>query len=513
MTFWIVAGVLALVAALAVGRALLSTRPDGTGTPDGMDIRIYRDQLSTVEKDLARGLVTDDEAERLRTEIKRRILEADRAKGSAAEQAPRNLTFGAAITAGIVMIGGSFWVYQEIGAPGYPDLPIEKRFAEAEKARKERPTQAELEADLPVSPPVETNAEYAELVEKLRAAVKERPDELEGWVLLARNEAQLGNLPQAHAAQRRVIELKGDEATSQDFTTYAALLVQSAGGVVSRDADWALNGALSRDPRNQIARYYAGLMHLQTGRPDQTFQFWESLLREGPATAPWIPIIRGRLESVAAMAGIKYTLPPDAALASPHGEVSGGPTQEDIAAAAEMSPEERQEFIRSMVDQLGQRMAEEGGPPSDWAKLIRAHGILGNTDRAAAIWAEAQQTFADPADLAPIREAAAAAGVAEETAPELRGPTQDDIDAAAEMTEEERDDSVEAMVDQLMERLATEGGAPAEWAMLIRSLGVIGDTDRAAAIWAEAQQRFEDPEHIELLRAAARAAGVAEPSE
>lgn len=503
MTFWIVSGALTLISALWIGWALLRPRAVPKDGEEPLDIRIYSDQLQSVEKDLARGVVTEDEAGRLRTEIKRRILEADKARAGAAREAPRSLSFAAAALAGTFMIGGAYLLYGQIGASGYEDQPLSKRIADAEAMRKARPSQAEYEARMPAEAALEVDPQYIELVEQLRAAVTENPEELQGWVLLARNEARLGNLAEAHAAQLRVIELSGEAATSDDFTTYAALLIQAAGGNVSRQAEQALEGALSRDPRNPIARYYSGLMHLQTGRPDQTFAFWEPLLRQGPPDAPWIPIIRARLESVAALAGIQYTLPP--AMVSPH----GGPSAEDMAAAADMSPEDRQAMVQSMVDQLGARLAEEGGPPSDWAKLVQAHGVLGNTDRAAAIWAEAQRTFSDPADLAPIREAAASAGV-EGVGPDGRGPTAEDVEAAAALSSEDRQDMVRGMVEQLGARLAEEGGPPSDWAMMIASLGVLGERERAEAIWAEAQEIFTDPEQLAILRRAAVSAGIAE---
>ncbi|MBD3764142.1 MAG: c-type cytochrome biogenesis protein CcmI, partial [Rhodobacterales bacterium] len=81
---------------------------------------------------------------------------------------------------------------------------------------------------------------------------------------------------------------------------------------------------------------------------------------------------------------------------------------------ADMTEEERQAMIRSMVDGLAERLATEGGGAQDWARLIGALGVLGDTDRARTIWAEAQGVFADrPEDLAAVRAAARQAGVAE----------------------------------------------------------------------------------------------------
>ena len=292
MTFWIISGALALVSALLIGLAMLRRRPQDDAAASRTDIGIYRDQLNAVEKDLARGVVTEGEAERLRTEIKRRILDADKAGELGTAEAPAGLNLAAAAIAGVVVIGGSFLLYQQIGAPGYEDQPLSKRVADAEKMREARPSQAEYEAKMPAEDPADVDPQYVELVEQLRKAVVENPNEIEGWLLLARNETRLGNLPEAHAAQRQVIELKGNGVTADDYVTYASILIQAAGGNVSKEADWALNGALSIDSKNPIARYYAGLMHLQTGRPDQAFAFWEPLLRESAPDAPWVPIIR-----------------------------------------------------------------------------------------------------------------------------------------------------------------------------------------------------------------------------
>jgi cytochrome c-type biogenesis protein CcmH len=85
-----------------------------------------------------------------------------------------------------------------------------------------------------------------------------------------------------------------------------------------------------------------------------------------------------------------------------------------MANAADMTPQERMEMIRGMVENLNDRLANEGGTAAEWAQLIAALGNLGETDRAAAIWGEAQQVFAArPDDLGTVRAAAERAGVAE----------------------------------------------------------------------------------------------------
>jgi len=100
---------------------------------------------------------------------------------------------------------------------------------------------------------------------------------------------------------------------------------------------------------------------------------------------------------------VKYSLP-----------TLRGPNADDIANAQTMTEGDRQDMIRGMVSQLATRLADEGGPASEWARLISAYGVLGETGNAAAIWAEAQTVFAGAdAELATLRAAAEAAGVAQ----------------------------------------------------------------------------------------------------
>ncbi|MEM1431049.1 MAG: c-type cytochrome biogenesis protein CcmI [Pseudomonadota bacterium] len=409
MTFWIVAIGLAALVAVPMTLALLRAR-QAEAEMERFDIQIYRDQLSAVEKDLARGIVTGDEAERLRVEIKRRILDADRAarhEGDGAG-APFGATMAAAALSGVVVIGGSFLLYQRLGAPGYPDLPRAERIAAAEEARQTRPGQSEAETSVPPLPPTEAAPEFLDLMAQLRAAVVERPADLQGHTLLARNEASLGNFTAAHRAQAQVLLIKGPGATASDFADYGDLLVLAAGGYVSPEAERAFEAALARDPTNGAARYYMGAMYSQTGRPDLAFNIWEAQLRQGPPNAPWIAPIRGQIEMAARRAGVDYILPPVS-------EAPGlaGPSAADMAAAQDMSPLERMEMIEGMVSGLSERLATEGGPPEEWARLIRAYGVLGRRDAAAAIWAEAQQVFADDITRVPILRAARDAGVAQ----------------------------------------------------------------------------------------------------
>jgi cytochrome c-type biogenesis protein CcmH len=79
-----------------------------------------------------------------------------------------------------------------------------------------------------------------------------------------------------------------------------------------------------------------------------------------------------------------------------------------MEAMSELPPEQQAQMIEGMVSGLAQRLANEGGPPEDWARLITAFGVLGRTDQAQAVYEEALGVFAEnPAAIAQIEEAGA----------------------------------------------------------------------------------------------------------
>lgn len=413
MTFWIIAIALALVATTFVVLALLRGKI-GDEPPAAYDLRVYRDQLKEVDRDLARGVIAATDADRVRIEVSRRILAADAQLQQNDDNGgqPKQVALIAAALTAVVLIAGTAWLYSTLGAPGYLDQPLKHRIATAKERHDSRPTQAEFVTDLPVQPAKEPDTEqYAQLMKKLRDTVAERPDDLQGHALLARNESSLGNMAAAATAQANVIRLKGDETTSRDYIIYADILINETQGYVSPEAEAALSKAMQLDGRNQLARYYWGLMLMQNDRPDLSFRIWDELLQTSTPDAPWVPVIRSRIEDLAWLAGVDYKLPPQAPVATPG---LTGPSAEDMETASEMTPEDRQAMIRNMVEQLNERLADEGGTPAEWARLISVLGVLGETDRATAIWGEAQTVFAGKeAALEEVRAGAKSAGLVE----------------------------------------------------------------------------------------------------
>lgn len=407
--FWILSAALTL----AVGLVILLPAWRGRSAADrpaaAYDLGVYRVQLREVDRDLERGVIGAEDAQRLKSEIGRKVLDADKRMNAAMPSSNEGRPWIVAAVLGLLLVG-AFGLYWREGVPNAPDMPIAERFAAAEDAYRARPSQAEAEAAAPKRPapdPAQVDPDYMALIDQLRAAVAQNPDDRRGLELLVQNEMRLGNLPEARVAAERLVALEGDQPNADDLMRLASLMIEAAGGVITPEAEQVLVRALQIDGSQPQARYLLGVLQIQNGRPDRAFPLWRRLLEEGPADAPWIPGIRGAIDELAWLAGERGFVAPE-----PPAAAMPGPDAAAMEAAEELPEDERDEMIRGMVTGLQQRLASEGGSPEEWARLIRALSVLGESAQARAIWDEAQIRFAGREDaLAPLTEAARNAGL------------------------------------------------------------------------------------------------------
>ena len=66
-----------------------------------------------------------------------------------------------------------------------------------------------------------------------------------------------------------------------------------------------------------------------------------------------------------------------------------GPTREDMRAAEQMTPEQRQEMIRGMVGRLAERLEENPGDLAGWLRLAQARSVLGEPGKSADAYGKA----------------------------------------------------------------------------------------------------------------------------
>ncbi len=397
MTFWIICCLLTVAVTAMIVVPMF--RPPQIEAEDPQ-IALYKAQLAEVDRDVARDVVAPEDAERAKAEIARRLI-ATANQSHAVSESP--ITRPVAAVTALAVVGLAGVTYWSLGAPGYADLPLKTRIALGDEARENRPSQQEAEAAAPQLDPPDVPEDYLVSVEQLRTLVPLRPDDLRGWELLAFHESQLRDYAAAAAAQARVIAIKADAATVDDLVRHADLLVAAADGFISPETEVVVREILRVNPQSIPGRYYLGALFDQTDRPDRALQLWRSILEAGAGETFHLAMARRQVEMTAARAGITYTPPDPQELA-----------MEDVLASQDLDDDARAEMISGMIASLADRLATQGGPVTQWARLIVAYGVVGRTDDAKDILAEARGVFgASQEALAVLDEAAMRAGLSQ----------------------------------------------------------------------------------------------------
>ena len=356
MTLWLIAGIMAaLVVAL-----LLWPLFQLTGAPEsrrGFDLAVYRDQLAEVERDLDRGVLTEEQAAAARHEVERRLLgvaEATPPDEAVAAGATSRWTPLLALGLAVVLPVGGVALYVVMGSPQTPSLPF-----------AERPV---IEEDAP--------GDLPRLVEQLARRIAESPEDPRGWRLLGRSYGQLGRYQEAAEAFRQAIAQGEDGAAA--WADLGEMLIAANEGVVVPEAAQALAEALKRDPAEPRSRYYSGLALAQDDRMEQALEVWETLADDGPADAPWNALLGQQIAAARRSLGLP-----------------AGPDAADMAAASDMTSKERDTFIRSMVERLATRLEQEPEDLDGWLRLTQAYRVLGERGAAAEALKRAAALVAD----------------------------------------------------------------------------------------------------------------------
>lgn len=374
MILWLV---FALMTAAAIFAVLWPLARRGDARPGGSDVAVYRDQLEEIERDRAAGLIGGAEAEAAKTEVSRRLLAA--ADAAEAGQAPIDASARwrrrAAAVAGLLLLPiGATALYLVLGSPNLPGAPLAAR----------------LKA-------IHQNSPIANLVAQAEAHLARNPDDVRGYEVLAPVYLRLGRVNDAVYARRKILALAGESATRQ--ADLGEAITAAANGIVTQDAKAVFERALALEPKEMKARFFSGVAAQQDGKPEEAARIWRDMLAVAPADAPWVPAVRR------ALASIGQPVAPALGAVAGGAPIAGAaaPSAADVAAASQMSEQDRGEMIRGMVGRLAGRLKENGGDVDGWQRLMRAYMVLGERDKAQAAAADARKALAgDPDKLRQI---------------------------------------------------------------------------------------------------------------
>ena len=360
MTLWLL---FALMTALAIFAVLWPLARRQGALRSGSDLAVYRDQLEEIQRDRAAGQIGDVEAEAAKVEVSRRLIGAADAQAATPGPLPaatatwhRRLV---AVVALVVMPLGVAGLYLKVGSPDLPGQPLLARAA-----------------DVP-------NQSIDRLVLQVEAHLEANPEDPRGWEVIAPVYLRLGRFDEAVKARRNLLRLAGETAERQ--ADLGEALVGTTNGIVTAEAKAAFERAVALDARDMKSRYFLGLAAEQDGHRAEAVSIWRAMVADAPPGAPWAGFVR---QELARLEG---------------GPVGPGP--EDVAAAADMGPEQRMTMIRGMVEKLSDRLHHDGTDLEGWLRLVRSYMVLGERDKARAAAGEARHALAsDPEKLRRIDE-------------------------------------------------------------------------------------------------------------
>ncbi|WP_432444713.1 c-type cytochrome biogenesis protein CcmI [Rhizobium leguminosarum] len=364
MLFWI------LVAALTAALAVILLYPLLRGAKAADNIRageaaVYRDQLRELDRDLDGGLITPEEADYARAEIGRRLIAVSADEPAQTPKPARHHRFTEAFVLLVLPVLG-LCLYLTTGRPDLPSQPLE--------ARLENP-----------------GNDVAVLITKAERHLAVNPDDGKGWDVLAPIYFRTMRVNDAQLAYRNAIRLLGPSPVRLDGL--AETLMAVSDGVVTEEARQVLEQSLTLEPDNPRARFYIALSMEQAGRPNEARQAFETLAKQSPADAPWLPLVN---EHIAMNGGAKAGADPAAPGANP--AAPGNPTQQDVAAAETMNAGDRQQMIRGMVESLDAKLSEDPNNFEGWMRLVRSYAVLNDKDRAVGALKRGLAAFPPPGE-------------------------------------------------------------------------------------------------------------------
>lgn len=216
------------------------------------------------------------------------------------------------------------------------------------------------------------------LVAELSVKARERPNELQGWLLLGRGYFALGDPADAAKALAEAVRVANakrlpDGERAAILSDYGVALSQ-ASQAVTADAETAFTQAVAANPKDMAARYYLGIAAAQRGDFDGAESIWQVLLADAPADAPYRGEVVDRLAALRAQQAARGGTAPD---------------------------------VQAMVEGLAARLQQNPKDLEGWQRLMRAYTVLGEREKAAEALRRARATFAgNAAALAALARAA-----------------------------------------------------------------------------------------------------------
>jgi cytochrome c-type biogenesis protein CcmH len=279
--FWSLAAAMLMVALLFVLPPLLRKRTVSAVSRDDLNTNVIKEQLLELDADLEAGKLDRTQYDAARQDLERELL-YDLAATGAAQTAPERsgrwltLLLIPAIPLCAVLL------YQLMGS-----AEMIGRVSQAQTAQ---------------SQPAQPVASIDEMVAQLAARLQQQPDDLKGWVMLARTYSITKRYNEAESAYENVLRLGGENANL--LVDYADTMVMANGGQFNDESGALLTRALELDPDNVKGLWLAGHWKNQSGAQADALDYWQQAALKLPAGSENAAVIAQQIKEVQRQLGI-----------------------------------------------------------------------------------------------------------------------------------------------------------------------------------------------------------------
>lgn len=278
MLFNLVALLLVLSVAAVLVWVLLRQGPVVTQASQAKaNAKVYRDQIRDLDREHESGHISDEEWQQSRDELSLRLLEDTSAQDDPQikQQKPAVWT---AIFVLVAVPLSTLGLYAGLGEP----VALDPMSAKA-------PQQA--------SP-----MEMLKMAENLAQRLEEKPDNLQGWVMLGRTYRSLEQFDKSIQAYDRALKLSADDDLSLERVEVIAMKTQ---GNFDGEPWRVIRDILQRDPQNYGALLMAGSASFSHHKYEDALNFWLAARKTLDAQNPDLPELDNAIASVQEKLGIK----------------------------------------------------------------------------------------------------------------------------------------------------------------------------------------------------------------
>jgi len=304
--FWSLAAVMVMVALLFVLPPLLRSRKVAAVSRDDLNTEVIKTQFAELDADLAAGKIDQTQYAAARADLEQELLYDLKTNGTA-QQEPRSGRWATLLIIPLLPLCAVL-LYQQIGS-----VELIDRLQQARAMQSQAPQQA-----------TKPTASIDEMIAKLAARLQAQPDDLKGWVMLARSYTILKRYNEAEAAYENALRLGGENADL--LTDYADARVMANSGRFDDKSGALLTRALELDPDNLKGLWLAGHWKNQSGAHAEALSYWQQAAAQLPPGSEDAAVIAQQISSVQALLGITGA-PAPAVAAAPAVTVTPAATQ------------------------------------------------------------------------------------------------------------------------------------------------------------------------------------------